>query len=311
MIFLLFNILIYLRHPKIVLRFRKRVGHFPNVALPQRFPDRMLWRKLFDRNPLFGVFCDKLKTKEYAAARVPGIQIPAVLWQGDQLNSQAIKILQDGGVLKANHGCLMNVFSSQNLKAPELHRITSQWMKKTYGRRKLEWGYRLAEKKLFIEALLVPANGQLIDLSVRASNGQCLLVSCIINNKTENQKLGYFSVRGERLHDLDASTKAESVLASSFELPACYQDCINYASKLSVDIDYARYDFIVSDHQAYMGEITVYPGSGWYAHRTAMDRKFNSILSNGWSLAKSHFFERKAKGFLGLYQQKLASRLNV
>ena len=62
--------------------FRKVVGYGPNIAFPSRYHDKMLWRKIFDHNPLFVTFCDKLATKEYVRARAPGIRMPATLWVG-------------------------------------------------------------------------------------------------------------------------------------------------------------------------------------------------------------------------------------
>ena len=52
-IFWLVNLFAYIRHPFNVKLFRRRVGYFPNIALPRRYNEKMLWRKIFDHNPLF------------------------------------------------------------------------------------------------------------------------------------------------------------------------------------------------------------------------------------------------------------------
>lgn len=41
------------REPYISSVLRPIVGHAPNVALPLRYHEKLLWRKIFDRNPLF------------------------------------------------------------------------------------------------------------------------------------------------------------------------------------------------------------------------------------------------------------------
>lgn len=61
------------------LQFWERVGYNPNIALPGRYHEKMLWRKLFDRNPLFEVFCDKLATKDFVRKRTPGLKLPETL----------------------------------------------------------------------------------------------------------------------------------------------------------------------------------------------------------------------------------------
>ena len=47
------NLAIRLRHPILVGKYR-RFGRMPDVCLPGDQTERMLWRKIFDRNPLYG-----------------------------------------------------------------------------------------------------------------------------------------------------------------------------------------------------------------------------------------------------------------
>jgi hypothetical protein len=72
-----------LRHPRLHGKFLRRMRRVPDVALPRDYTDRMLWRKLFDRNPLFVTFADKLATKDWVAARCPDLPMPATLWAGE------------------------------------------------------------------------------------------------------------------------------------------------------------------------------------------------------------------------------------
>src|SRR5690606_22796662 len=71
-----------LRHPVMMVRHRRKMGSWPNPGHPHSYSDKMMWRKLLDRNPLFVTATDKLAAKDYIAARTPGLPQPQVLWTG-------------------------------------------------------------------------------------------------------------------------------------------------------------------------------------------------------------------------------------
>ncbi|RVD31462.1 hypothetical protein EN742_34120, partial [Mesorhizobium sp. M4A.F.Ca.ET.020.02.1.1] len=70
------------RHPLLVTRFVRRLGYLPNPAAPTRYHERMLWRKIIDRNPLFVTLTDKLAAKDYIRRVCPQVQSPRTLWSG-------------------------------------------------------------------------------------------------------------------------------------------------------------------------------------------------------------------------------------
>lgn len=309
MIIGLMNLITYALHPRIVFRFRKKVGYFPNIAMPSSYHEKMLWRKIFDRNPLFITFCDKLKCKKYAMETVCDAKMPKVLWSGIEIDDLAKQYLRAGAILKANHGYNMNVFSFKHSEEREVEARAAAWLVETHGEQDLQWGYFHAEKVLFIEEALVPTQGKLVDLNVRASDGKCLLVSCIVDNKSKSERSGYFNLQGERLKDYDLRTPPDKVLEQDFEVPKCLNKCLEWASKLSVGVDYARYDFMVVDDQPYIGEVTVYPAAGLGSDRTPEEKRANSLLADSWDLLESHFLKTENTGLVEKYRLKLRARL--
>ncbi|RVD68459.1 MAG: hypothetical protein E5V62_13845 [Mesorhizobium sp.] len=59
------RLLLTLRHPALVFRFIRKLGHLPNPAAPRSHHELMLWRKIVDRDPLFVTLTDKLAAKDY------------------------------------------------------------------------------------------------------------------------------------------------------------------------------------------------------------------------------------------------------
>ena len=199
------NIYLYRRYRKQVMIFKKVVGYPPNIACPYRYHDKMLWRKIFDRNPLFVMFCDKLATKQYVRERVPGIKMPATLWVGDTVRSIPSAILADKVVIKCNHGCNFNYFWDPECSAiEEVERMTREWMQETYGEWNMEWGYFDVPKRIFVEEL-VSGRGEFVDINVRCADGEPLLSSMILHNKTDRMMFGYFNADGSR-SELDQFT---------------------------------------------------------------------------------------------------------
>lgn len=303
--FLAVNLYYYLRCFRQVIKFRRKIGYFPNIALPKRYNEKFLWRKIFDTNPLFSVFCDKLATKEYIGSIVPELEIPKTLWSGTELDIAAYRLLGATTVLKANHGSSLNLFPADFEKGfEETRRRTDWWMTRDYWKSKMETGYRGARKLIFIEELLRGKN-PVVDVSVRVTNGKPILLSCITGNKTSGQRYGYFTCAGERLPCEIERVPKGMALDREFVPPASIGKCVEYAAALGKEVDYARYDFMVVDDRVFAGEITVYPAGGL----STSDRRgllgIYPIMNRDWDISTSYFFRSRSNPFLERYKSLL------
>jgi hypothetical protein len=61
---------------------REHHGHKPRLLRPGRFTEKMQWRKLFDLDPIYTVFCDKVATREFVAQRIGSDALVPLLWLG-------------------------------------------------------------------------------------------------------------------------------------------------------------------------------------------------------------------------------------
>ena len=86
-----------------VARFIQRFGNVPDLARPRTYPELMLWRKIFDRNPLFVTFTDKLAAKDYIRSRAPELPTPKTLWAGDAAVDIPPEILSGDVIVKTNN----------------------------------------------------------------------------------------------------------------------------------------------------------------------------------------------------------------
>jgi TupA-like ATPgrasp len=308
-IFWLVNLLAYVRHPYNVMLFRLKVGYFPNIALPLRYNEKMLWRKIFDHNPLFVTFTDKLATKTLISRACPGLRIAEVLWIGDDISTIPADVLERSIVIKPSHRSSMSFSPMPGRAGCDLpvDRING-WLGQIgrAQRLRLEWAYRFVERKLFAEELIRPDEGdELVDLSVHAVDGAPVFIEAIMGNKTETQRKGYFKPDGARWPELEQSrrTLSRMPLPENFRLPPRYVEALAHTKHLSAGVDYARFDFITASDRLYAGEITVYPGSG--LTRPADFPVYNAVVSDHWDLAKSWFLRSRHRGIWRFYSRAL------
>lgn len=250
--------------------FRRTVGYEPDAAFPRRHHEKMLWRKIFDRNPLFAVFCDKLATKDYAAARTDAVRIPRALWVGERARDIPPSLLARKVFIKCNHGCNFNwLWEPGTSDLARIDREAGKCMEEVYGRWNMEAAYEDVPRRVFVEEFIESGRPEgLVDINIRCSDVEPILASLITRNKAPGMKVGYFHADGSPFHWRDPNNRGASAAQPYCELPAGFvpppefHRAVEAARALSRGVDYARFDFLAGNSGLCMGEITVYPAAG-------------------------------------------------
>ena len=302
------NAVLYAKNARQVGRYWRKKGRLPNIASPNRYSERMLWRKLLDHDPQFVVFSDKLATKEFIRRRCPDLPLPRTLWVGHDVDAIPDESLRGDVFVKANHGCNFN----QRVRGDQCDRTmlrekASRWLASVYGQKAGEWSYCKVEPKLFAEEAVGDVAAGLLDFHVRAGNGKAILGSVMGQCKTPSQWYTYLDPEGNptmAVHDPEGSPIIPSPRALAVIEP--YRRAVRYARQLSVGVDYARFDFIWNGQELFGGEITVYPAAGMADPANSMTR---DAMLNGWDLMQSHFLKSPHAGWTRLYADALKRRL--
>lgn len=273
------------------------MGRIPDVALPLRFSERMLWRQLFDRNPLFVTFCDKpackLACKRWIAERDPALPLPRVLWQGDRAEDIPPDLLRPGVAIKATHGSGFNLLIRDHPPPREDVVATARrWLATAWGVRRGEWAYAPVPRRVFVEERIAPTpedppGARLPDIKIHAGGGRAgIAVSLTVDRQGRRGGL-VFDTAGRRLSEpgMPLPEIAEAVPA-----PQVLQAAFAAARRLSVAVDYARFDFLAVGQRLYAGEITVFHLAGY--------REFGPVLGplveGVWDLRRSWFLREGA-----------------
>jgi hypothetical protein len=294
-----------LSHPVLVRQFRRHMGYAPDPAVPRTYNEKVLWRKLLDRDPRFPVFADKLAAKEYAARLCPDLAVPRTLWVGDGGAAIPDDALAGDVVVKANHGFDFNLFiAGGRYDRAELVRSVARWLRTAHGRREGEWAYSRIRPRVFVEERLpLGAGGAATDIKVHACDGR------VIHGWAVNKITGRavtLSASGDPIAPALSHAGADRALDAGPELRARAAEAGRFAAALSRGVDYARFDFLMAPERLYFGEITLYPAAGYDRWS---DPAIALRLARGWDLGKSAFFAADRGGLAGAYARALRSRL--
>ena len=311
LIFALTNLLVYVRYPLLCLRYRVRQGRWADIARPGRYSELIQWRKVFDRNPLFPVFADKLAAKEWVAARWPDLRIPEVVWIGERYQDVPDDCLSPDFAIKLNNGSSTNFFPHrQGTSRADFNSVARSWFAAPilqWLRRvsRQEWAYAPVRPKVFVERRIV--DEPLVDINIRVSNGKATMASCATGFKTGNDRLGFFWPDGQPA--AGAGSSRWVALDSTFRVPSRYREAIEIAELISEGIDYLRVDFLSAGDRLFVGEITVYPASGFVTDGASTEVSYRYWLESihlAWPLSTARPWWMSL--YLNAFRRWIASR---
>jgi hypothetical protein len=304
------NAVLLATNRRAVKRHRARHRRYPNVAMPQRFAEKMLWRKVVDHNPMFVVFSDKLATKEYVRRVSPSLATPETLWIGDDADRIPDHLLAGDVFVKTNHGFSFNYRIRGGLvDRTDLKKKTDVWLRCVHGIKESQWAYSKVPPKLFVERSIGDAEGDLIEISVTASNGRPILGSINGHNKTPNHWKVHVDIHGNPTVGPSDEEGAPIVeLPAGLDILEPYRSALAHTRRLSAGVDYARFDYMWNGTTLYAGEITVYPAGGIHdiSNPTA-----HALLFDGWDLTVSHFLTARHTGPKRVYAEALRRTLRA
>lgn len=297
----------FVRHPVIMAHAISANGYFPNPSNPQLIGDKFLWRKLFDRNPLFTVACDKLASKKYVSDLMPELNTAKVLWTGTNPDEIPDELLCGDTVIKANHGSGWNLLIREGdvIDSARLHERARFWLARQYGRRMGEWGYSVSARKLIVEEMLIN-DGRPIQAEYKfhVCGGKVAYVYTSTGGSGDNQQFVVLDREGNGFKPTPDG-KGRKI---SFKLPKQFGQMVRVAEQLSQPFDFARLDLYDLQGQTYFSEITIYPLSGTGNIRV---KHLTTLRNQMWDIRKSWFFASPQRGWRRYYAAALKRSLDA
>lgn len=249
-------------------RFKRDVGYWPSLLRPRSYNEKLVWRKLYDRNPLLARVTDKWRVRGYVAERLGGeqaaqylIPVRAVYESVDQIRAEdlsapcVIKPTHSSGkVLLLPHGLDRGIEAVRAECAPWLRGLP-------YRLRHHEWAYRHLTPRLVVESYLGAERGcPPPDYKFLIFHGRTAVVQLHCGRFGE-YKRQEFCRDWTPVHE--TRDLPEDELAA---MPENYARMVEVAETLAGPFDFIRVDMYNIDGHLYIGELTCYPASGrrWF-----------------------------------------------
>lgn len=247
----------------IPLKFRLRMGQWPDLDDPQTFNEKLQWLKLYNRRSEYTMMVDKVKVKEYIAKKIGEEYIIPTLGVWDDPDNIDFDKLPNQFVLKCNHNsgfgmCICKDKSKLNIK--KVKAKLRKGLKQDYFLASREWPYKNVERKILAEKFMVDESGtELKDYKLMCFHGK--VKCCFVCSERYNEnslKVTFYDKEWNRL----PFERHYPSSATEIKMPSKYHEMIRLAEKLSENIPFLRSDFYEINGRLYFGELTFFPGSG-------------------------------------------------
>lgn len=235
-------------------------GRYPSLLRPRRYSEKIQWRKLFGTDPSHAIFCDKLATRDYIAAKGFGHLLTELIWSGEDLDASPLRSLTCPFVLKSNHASAQYVLVPDPTSAnyEEMAEKARQWLQIDYSEVASEAAYRGLPRRLMIERMILRSDGlQPAEHRVFVFHGKVRVIATMLVTRE-----GVFSAfhldNWTRLNWRGINPPYEPELPR----PRHFEEMIAVAECLAKDDEHLRVDFYDDGEHNAVGEITVYTWSG-------------------------------------------------
>jgi len=260
-----------------------KTGGTLDLQHPVTFNEKVNWLKLNDRNPLYTKLVDKSEAKKYVASVLGGEYIIPTLGIWDNFEHIDFSSLpSDGFVLKCTHdsGSVEIIRDKSRMDIRNLRKKFHKSLSENYYWKYREWPYKNVPARIIAEPYIETlGNETSIEYKITCFDGK-LGFSTICTGKAHKK----LSERKNDFYDADFNMLPfwvyyEHSANPITDKPACLDEIVKYAEKMSEGIPYLRVDFYVNDDQILFGENTFYTWGGFLKFEPKeWDAKLGSML---------------------------------
>lgn len=268
--------------PYILMRYRMRMGEWPNLKNPKTYNEKLQWIKLYDRKPEYTMMVDKYAVKEYVAKLIGEEYIIPTLGVWDRFEDIDFEKLPDQFVLKCTHdsGGLVICNDKSKLDIEAAKKKINGSLNSNYYWHSREWPYKNVKPRIIAEQYMVDESGvELKDYKIFTFNGVPRFIQV---------DFGRFSGHRRNLYTtdweyMDVMNYYPADPETKIEKPVCLEKMLELSKTLSAGIPHLRTDFYIIDGKIFFGELTFFHGSGMKKY---VPRSFEKTMGDWMELPK-------------------------
>lgn len=244
----------------IKLKFRKIFGHFPDIANPITFNEKLNWLKLHDRSSLHTICADKYRSRTIIRKIIGDKYLIPLEFQTYEVNDIGPEILPNYPVvIKSNLDCggMIFVWDKNSIDWNKTRGFFKKCLKKNHYYYSREWQYKNIIPCIIVEKLLLDEDGKIPnDYKVYCFNGVARFIAVDQDKGTDTQARNWYDTEWNK-HDINFYMKGDNRL---LKRPSCLDTMISCSQKLAEDFKFLRVDWYVLNEKIFIGELTFHPG---------------------------------------------------
>jgi hypothetical protein len=254
-------------------------GFWPDFLSPRRFSEKLWGRMLHDRNPQMTLFNDKLRVRDFVVKKIGFDYLVPKIWSGDKPEQIPFNTLPEKYVIKANHGCGLNIIVQDRscFKKGEVLRTLNRWVATNFCEDRflgVAWGYRNIKPAIIIEEFLEQDGKAPADYKFWCFEGRMECVTVHFDRFTEH------SIRAFGRNLEPSAFSFGSFLpphTGNWAPPKNYHRMVEVVEELAEGSGFMRVDLYCLGEKIYFGELTPYPGGGYVRFRPpVLDRELGA-----------------------------------
>lgn len=252
------------------IKFRIAFGRKIDWKNPTGFGEKIQWRKIYDRNPLYTLAADRFEVRKYVEKKIGKKYLIPLLFSGKP-NELKFENLKPPFVIKTNHNVGKHYFvrDSEDYKKINQRKLLdyfSNCLKKDWSKFWREWHYKNIKPLLVVEKILLEKGKIPHDYKFHCFNGRVEMVQ-VDMGRFENHTRCILNRKGDTLPFAfgpdDGRGNLGVKMVSTASKPKNFQEMISVAERLSKDFDYVRVDLYSLKNRIYFGELTITPCAGF------------------------------------------------
>lgn len=268
-------------------KFKRSSGYELNLKNPLSFEEKIVWKKIHDRNPLLSVVADKYMVRGYlkdilGEGEAEKILVP-LFYVTDKPETIPFDNLPQEYIIKPNHAShrYIIVEKSKAVDRGQIIRKCREWLIEPYGLKMHEWAYQKIRRKIVVEKLLCDESENFpTDYKFYTFYGKCYLIQVAYGMLTR-ASFGYYTPEWEYLN-IQRSVNP----AARQPKPQSLDNMIGLAELLGSHFDFISVDLYLFNDKIYFGELTSYTGSGYFSWDP---RSFGFELGKKWKIVPGYW----------------------
>lgn len=250
------------------IKFFAHLGYWLNLKHPNTFNAKIQKLKVVSNSESLSCLVDKFEAREYISNCVGSEYLVPLVGHWSSTDSIRWDDLPRSFVLKVTHDsggvfCVKDKGLLTTKAKNDIITNISKRLSRNYYNYTRERPYMSVVPSIIAEEFLESGvGGDLLDFKLMVFNGKvrCSFI-CSERYSPGGLKVDFF----DRDWNPMPFYRVYPNSGLAFSKPAFYEEMISIAERLSGGLDFLRVDFYVSKGKLYVGELTLFPGSGFEA----------------------------------------------